>query len=102
MALLPCIENQKLMNKQKNFVAELTKLFEKAKTDVNIKYLTTKQINDVYGIPSKLNQSHLSVKHKQFIPSVRLIGGRRKYFERKVMDRLFVVANNALDSGRTS
>lgn len=78
------------MKNQKDFVAALTELLEKAKIDTHAKYLTAKQIEVVYGIPQKtvLNRSNLPANHKRHIPSVRLKGGRKKYFERKVIDRM--------------
>ena len=81
------------MNKQKDFVAKLTELLEKAKIDTNAKYLTAKQVEVIYGIKQKtvLNRSNLPATHKRFLPSVRLKGGRRKYFERKVIDRMFQI-----------
>jgi len=81
------------MKNQKDFVAALTELLEKAKIDKHAKYLTAKQVEVVYGIPRKtlLNRSNLPATHNRFIPSVRLKGGRKKYFERKVIDRMIQV-----------
>tara|TARA_R100001143_G_scaffold63387_1_gene70100 strand:- start:34982 stop:35224 length:243 start_codon:yes stop_codon:yes gene_type:complete len=58
--------------------------------DSNGKYLSANQIEIQYGISSKqiLNRSNLPVNHKRHIPSVRLKGGRKKYFERKVFERM--------------
>lgn len=54
------------------------------------RYMTAQDIQSEYGIDQRtvLNRSNLSVIDKNFIPSLR-IGGRRKYFERKVIERLF-------------
>ena len=53
-------------------------------------YLTAKQAEKEYGIPHKtlLNRSLLPPSSHRYIPAVRLNGGRKKYFERKVLDRL--------------
>ena len=81
------------MKNEKDFVTALTELLEKAKIDKHAKYLTAKQVEVVYGIPRKtlLNRSNLPATHNRFIPSVRLKGGRKKYFERKVIDRMIQV-----------
>lgn len=81
------------MIQQKELVKELTELLEKAKIDSHAKYLTAKQVEIVYGIPRKtvLNRSNLPSANKRRLPSVRLKGGRKKYFERKVMDRMFQI-----------
>jgi len=86
-----------MKNNKKDFVAELTKLLEKAKIDQHAKYLTAKQVEIVYGIPRKtvLNRSNLPVRHKRFIPSSIFKGGRQKYFERKVMDRMMKIGRPA-------
>lgn len=54
------------------------------------KYLTAKQAQEEFGIPSKtlLNRSKLPSTHKRYIPTCRLSGGRKKYFERKVLERI--------------
>ena len=80
---------------KKTFKNELKELLIRAEISPNAKYLTAKQIEVVYGIPSKtiLNRSNLPKNHRRFIPSVRLqSGGRKKYFERKVMDRMIGAA----------
>jgi hypothetical protein len=38
-----------------------------------------------------LNRSNLDPDHPRYIPSLRF-GSRRKYFERKVIERMFKVA----------
>lgn len=79
----------------KTFVRELTELLERAKIDKNARYLTAKQIELLYNIPSKtvLNRSNLPTSHNRYIPSLRLKGGRKKYFEKKVFERLFVIGS---------
>lgn len=55
------------------------------------KYLTAQDIEAEYGIDQRtvLNRSNLHPKASGFIPSMKISGkGRRKYFERKVIDRL--------------
>ena len=54
------------------------------------RYLTAQQAEKEYGIHHKtlLNRSLLPSHSKRYIPAVRLNGGRQKYFERKVLDRL--------------
>ena len=75
------------------FKKELKELLIRADIVPNSKYLTAKQVEVVYGVPSKtvLNRSNLPANHNRHIPSVRLKGGRKKYFERKVMDRLIQI-----------
>lgn len=55
------------------------------------KYLTAQDIEAEYGIDQRtvLNRSNLHPSSPGFIPSMKISGkGRRKYFERKVIDRL--------------
>ena len=55
------------------------------------KYLTAQDIEAEYGIDQRtvLNRSNLHPSSSGFIPSMKISGkGRRKYFERKVIDRL--------------
>jgi len=56
----------------------------------NTRYITAQEIEADFGIDQRtiLNRSNLPPAHKQFIPCLR-VGGRRKYFERKVIERLF-------------
>lgn len=53
------------------------------------KYMTAQDIEREFGIDQRtiLNRSNLHHTDKRFIPSLRM-GGRRKYFERKVIARL--------------
>jgi hypothetical protein len=59
------------------------------------KYLTAKQVGDRVGFDHKtiLNRSNLDADDPRYIPSLKLQGSRRKYFERKVIDRLFQVSD---------
>jgi len=55
------------------------------------KYMTAQDIEREYGIDQRtvLNRSNLDPTEKRFIPSLKINGkGRRKYFERKVIERL--------------
>jgi len=54
------------------------------------KYLTAKDVEKLTGLDHRtiLNRSNLSRDDPRFIPSLRF-GSRRKYFEVKVIDRLF-------------
>jgi len=82
---------------KKTFKNELKELLIRAEIAPNAKYLTAKQVEVVYGIPQKtiLNRSNLSEKHPRFIPSVILKAGRKKYFEKKVMDRMMKIGRPA-------
>ena len=57
------------------------------------KYLTAKDVGTMVGLDHRtiLNRSNLDPNNSRFIPSLKLRGSRRKYFERKVIDRLFTV-----------
>lgn len=80
-------------NSKNQMMAELKAILKRAQIEPNAKYLTAKQVEVVYGIPRKtlLNRSNLPATHNRFIPSVRLKGGRKKYFERKVIDRMMKI-----------
>lgn len=54
------------------------------------KYLTAKEVGALTGLDHRtiLNRSNLDEADPRFIPSMRF-GSRRKYFERRVIDRLF-------------
>lgn len=82
---------------KKTFKNELKELLIRAEIAPNAKYLTAKQVEVVFGIPQKtaLNRSNLPTQHPRHIPSVRLKGGRKKFFERKVMDRLMKIGRPA-------
>lgn len=57
------------------------------------KYLSAKGVGEMTGLDHRtiLNRSNLDPDDPRFIPSLRF-GSRRKYFERKVVERLFELA----------
>lgn len=57
------------------------------------KYLTAKDVGRMTGLDHRtiLNRSNLEPDNPRYIPSLRF-GSRRKYFERKVIERLFKIA----------
>jgi hypothetical protein len=60
------------------------------------KYLTAQEAAQIYGVNAKtlLNRSGLSKSDPRYIPSLKMRGGRRKYFEQKMLDRLFIVGGH--------
>lgn len=79
------IEIQTIMDAFKEFQEKV------GKVQINSsKMLTAKQAEKEFGISAKtlLNRSNLPAKSRRYIPSVRLQGGRKKYFERVVLERL--------------
>jgi hypothetical protein len=58
--------------------------------DITKKYLTARDVQLLTGLDQRtiLNRSNLKPSDHRFIPSVQL-EGNRKYFERKVILRLF-------------
>lgn len=57
------------------------------------KYLTAKDVQELIGLDHRtiLNRSNLEPNDPRYIPSLRL-GSRRKYFERRVIERMFELA----------
>ncbi|PAU93723.1 hypothetical protein CK503_11265 [Aliifodinibius salipaludis] len=55
------------------------------------KYITAREVEDLTGLNYRtiLNRSNLDEEHPRFIPSIQFGGSRRKYFERKVIERIF-------------
>lgn len=55
------------------------------------KYITARDVEDLTGLNYRtiLNRSNLDKEHPRFIPSIQFGGSRRKYFERKVIERIF-------------
>ena len=55
------------------------------------RYLTAKDVQDLTGLDNRtiLNRSNLDDQHPRFIPSIQFGGSRRKYFEKKVIERIF-------------
>ncbi len=56
----------------------------------NSRYFTARDVEKITGLDHRtvLNRSNLNPEDPRFIPSIRF-GSRRKYFERKVIERLF-------------
>lgn len=87
-------------NTKKEVLHELTQVKKKLElvlSSINkkpnkTKYMTAQDIQAELGIDQRtiLNRSNLPRKDRRYIPSLQ-IGGRRKYFERKVIDRLLKV-----------
>jgi hypothetical protein len=55
------------------------------------KYITAREVEDLTGLNHRtiLNRSNLDEQHRRYIPSIQFGGSRRKYFERKVIERIF-------------
>jgi len=55
------------------------------------KYITAREVEDLTGLNYRtiLNRSNLDEQHHRYIPSIQFGGSRRKYFERKVIERIF-------------
>ena len=55
------------------------------------RYITAQEVEDLTGLNHRtiLNRSNMDEEHPRFIPSIQFVGSRRKYFERKVIERLF-------------
>ena len=55
------------------------------------RYITAREVEDLTGLNQRtiLNRSNMDEEHPRFIPSIQFGGSRRKYFERKVIERLF-------------
>ena len=55
------------------------------------KYITARDVEDLTGLNYRtiLNRSNMDRDHHLYIPSVQLGQSNRKYFERKVIERLF-------------
>jgi len=69
----------------------LVRLDQRGKTQSP--YLTAKDVGKLLGLDPRtiINRSNLPRDDDRYIPSVNLKGSRRKYFERKVIQRLFSV-----------
>lgn len=57
------------------------------------RYLSAKDVGQVTGLDARtiLNRSNLPEHDRRFIPSLRF-GSRRKFFDRRVIERLFALA----------
>ena len=55
------------------------------------RYITAREVEDLTGLNHRtiLNRSNLNEENPRFIPSIQFGGSRRKYFERKVIERIF-------------
>lgn len=55
------------------------------------RYITAKEVEDLTGLNHRtiLNRSNVDDHNPRFIPSTQFGGSRRKYFERKVIERIF-------------
>lgn len=55
------------------------------------KYITARDVEDLTGLNHRtiLNRSNYEPGQKLYIPSIQLGESRRKYFERKVIERIF-------------
>ena len=55
------------------------------------KYITAKDVQSLTGLDHRtiLNRSNLKPGIPRFIPSIQFGGSKRKYFERKVIERIF-------------
>lgn len=55
------------------------------------RYITAREVEDLTGLNHRtiLNRSSLNEENPRFIPSIQFGGSRRKYFERKVIERIF-------------
>ena len=64
-----------------------------AKTPDGQKYLAARDVGRLVGLDPRtiLNRSNLDREDALFVPSLRF-GGKRKYFDRRVIERLFRVS----------
>lgn len=55
------------------------------------RYITAREVQDLTGLDHRtvLNRSNFDESHPRYIPSIQFGGSRRKYFERKVIERIF-------------
>lgn len=55
------------------------------------KYITAREVQDLTGLNHRtvLNRSNYREENPRYIPSIQFGGSRRKYFERKVIERIF-------------
>lgn len=55
------------------------------------KYITAREVEDLTGLNYRtiLNRSNQDEQHRRFIPSIQFGGSRSKFFERKVIERIF-------------
>ena len=82
------------MNEEKltRIEKKLDLLLNSNKHRINDKrYITAREVEDLTGLNHRtiLNRSNLGEENPRFIPSIQFGGSRRKYFERKVIERIF-------------
>lgn len=55
------------------------------------RYITAREVQDLTGLDQRtiLNRSNYPKDHPRFLPSIQFGNSRRKYFERKVIERIF-------------
>ena len=81
------------MNDQlKRIEDKLNLLLNSNKHRINEKrYITAKEVEDLTGLNHRtiLNRSNLKQENPRYIPSIQFGGSRRRYYERKVIERIF-------------
>jgi len=57
------------------------------------RYIDAKEVGEILNLDHRtvLNRSNLDPENLRFIPSLKLRGSRKKYFDRRVIQRLFSV-----------
>lgn len=80
-----------MIKTNKTILQQIQELLESVEPTSFGKYISAKEAESLIGVPAKtiLNRSVYPESHIAHIPSVRLKGGRKKMFERKVIERLF-------------
>ena len=71
---------------------KLDLLLNSNKHRINSKwYITAREVEDLTGLNHRtiLNRSNLDQENSRYIPSLQFGGSKRKYFERKVIERIF-------------
>ena len=76
----------------KRIESKIDILLEAKRDQINKKkYITAREVESLTGLNYRtiLNRSNMDRDHHLYIPSVQLGQSNRKYFERKVIERLF-------------
>jgi len=79
-------------NRLERIESKLDLLLNSNKHRINEKrYITAREVEDLTGLNHRtiLNRSNYEPGHPRHIPSLQFGESRRKYFERKVIERLF-------------
>lgn len=87
--LNPVIMSEEILNRIED---KLDLLLNSNKHRINEKkYITAREVEDLTGLNHRtiLNRSNLDDQNPRYIPSIQFGGSRRKYFERKVIERIF-------------